>query len=104
MGTLLPYFPPKIKSEHRDVVIHVSGELALVHAVHHFIADPPDHPSGQTWMRVTTGFRKLSGQWKVVHEHVSIPFNPMDNKAWFITDPNKLDAPDYSAGCQGDSK
>jgi hypothetical protein len=30
-----------------------------------------------------------------VHEHVSIPFNPMNNTAWMITDPDKVDMPDY---------
>jgi hypothetical protein len=34
------------------------------------------------------------------HEHVSIPFNPMDNQASPITDPDSLDMPDYGAVCQ----
>ncbi len=91
----LPYFPAQFKSEHRDVNVHVSGDLAVVHAVHHMIPTPADDPTGQTWIRVTVCYRRIDGQWKVVHEHVSIPFNPMDNQAWHIKDPNVLDAPDY---------
>jgi uncharacterized protein (TIGR02246 family) len=26
------------------------------------------------WVRATVGFRKVSGEWKVAHEHVSVPF------------------------------
>ena len=26
------------------------------------------------WQRVTTGFRKISGVWWIVHEHASVPF------------------------------
>jgi len=46
-------------------------------------------------MRVTVGYRRIDGQWKVVHEHVSVPFNPMDNQVWFIRDPNTVAASDY---------
>jgi uncharacterized protein (TIGR02246 family) len=100
----LPYFPEHFASEHRDVVIHVGGDVGLVHGVHHFVPTPPDHPCGQTWMRISVGFRRIEGSWKVVHEHVSIPFNPMDNHAWFITNPDVVDMPDYSGGCQSSSR
>jgi uncharacterized protein (TIGR02246 family) len=93
----LPYFPKQFRSEHRDIQIHVAGDTAFAHCLHHFVPTPHDHPSGQTWMRVTIGYRKLNGQWKVVHEHVSVPFNPMTSQVWNITDPETLDMPDYGA-------
>lgn len=92
----LPYFPERFKSEHRDVVVNVDGDVAFVHCVHHFIPMPADHPCGQTWMRVTVCFRRIDGQWKVLHEHVSIPFNPMNNEAWYITNPDEVTMPEYS--------
>lgn len=91
----LPHFPDSFRSEHRDVVVHVLGDTAFAYGMHHFAPTPADHPCGMTWMRVTLGFRRIDGAWKVVHEHVSIPFNPMDNTAWMIRDPDVLDAPDY---------
>ena len=33
--------------------------------------------SGKTsdvWFRSTLGFRKVGGEWKIVHEHESVPF------------------------------
>ncbi len=89
----LPYFPAVFKSEHRDIVIHVTGDTAIMHGLHHFVPTPADDPSGQTWMRVTIGYRRIEGKWKVAHEHWSIPFNPMTNQAWFIRDPNTVDLP-----------
>jgi uncharacterized protein (TIGR02246 family) len=98
----LPHMPESFRSEHRDLVIHVDGDMAFVHGLHHFVPTPADHPSGQTWMRITVCFRRVEGKWKVVHEHVSIPFNPMNGQAWNITDPDSLDMPDYSeAGAGG---
>lgn len=96
----LPCFPDRFKSEHRDVTIHVSGDTAFVHCLHHIIAE--DHPAGQTWLRVTTGYRRVEGKWKAQHEHVSIPFNPIDNQAWFIRDPDRPDQPDFTPACEGE--
>lgn len=44
----LPYFPEKFVSEHRDLQVEVSGDLAFVYGLHHFIPDPPDHPADRT--------------------------------------------------------
>lgn len=95
----LPFFPKQFKSEHRDVVIHVSGDIAIMHGLHHFAPTPEDHPSGQTWMRVTVGYRRINGQWKAFHDHISIPFNPMNNQAWMIRDPSTIDMPDFGTPC-----
>ena len=101
----LPYFPEKFSSEHRDLQVHIGGNVAFVHGIHHFLPTPADHPCGQTWMRITIGLKRVEGIWKVAHEHVSIPFNPMNLQAWYITDPDRLDMPDYSAeACEGGSQ
>jgi uncharacterized protein (TIGR02246 family) len=92
-----PFFPEKFKSEHRDLVVHVAGDVALVYGLHHFVPEPAGDPIGENWLRMTVGYRRIDGQWKVVHEHISTPFNPMTSQAWMITDPNRLDAPDYGA-------
>lgn len=91
----LPYFPDEFRSEHRDLTIHIDRDIAFVYGLHHFVPTPADHPCGQTWMRLSIGLRRIDGAWKVVHEHVSIPFNPMNREAWYITDPDKLEMPDY---------
>lgn len=93
----LPYFPERFRSEHRDLKVLVSGDTAMVFGLHHFVPEPADHPCGHTWMRVTAGYQRIDGRWRVVHEHVSIPFNPMSNEAWYLRDPDVLDRPDYSA-------
>ncbi len=96
----LPCFPDTFESEHRDISVHVDGDVAFAHGLHHIIAG--DHPASQSWLRVTVCYRRIEGRWKVVHEHISLPFNPLDDKVWSITDPDQLDQPDYSqGGCEG---
>ena len=97
----LPFFPSKFRSEHRDLVVEVDGGCAFVYGMHHFVAEQPDHPCGQSWLRVSIGFRKTGGEWRVVHEHVSMPFNPMTGHMWPIKDPGELSMPDYPAACEG---
>lgn len=91
-----PYFPEKFRSEHKDLTIDVSGDLAFVHGLHH-LATETDHPCGASWMRVTSCYRRVDGQWRVAHEHVSIPFDPMSGKASYIQDGKDAAAPDVSA-------
>lgn len=84
----LPYFPARFRSEHRDFTIAVGGDAAFAHTLHHIepIGEPAP-PGGFTWMRVTTGYRRIAGRWKVVHEHVSVPVDMVTGKAAFISDP-----------------
>lgn len=93
----LPFFPEQFTVELRDVVVQVSSEVAWVHFLLHFAATPPDHPCGQTWMRSTVCLQRRGGVWVANHEHISLPFNPMNNQTWVITDPAVVDAPDYSS-------
>jgi ketosteroid isomerase-like protein len=56
-----PYFPKSHTSEHKDVSVTVGGDVAFVHALFRFIPlDPPDHPCGNGWMRVTVGLRRIA--------------------------------------------
>jgi ketosteroid isomerase-like protein len=39
------------------------------------------------WIRSTTCFRKFDGEWKVVHEHNSVPFDPATGTAALDLEP-----------------
>lgn len=77
----LPHFPDEFRSEHKDLDINVGGDLAVITGFHHFIPTPANHPCGSTWMRVTVAMRREEGTWRVFHEHVSTPFDPMTGDA-----------------------
>lgn len=82
----LPYFPQKFTSEHRDVNIMIDGDMITIHCLHRIKPIDEEHPAGGTWLRVTACSRKIKGKWLIVHEHVSIPFDPMTGKVAYITD------------------
>ena len=58
----------------RDLVVLKSGHLALARGLLHIHGTKSDGEQVSTWTRVTYGLRKLSGAWKIVHEHLSTPF------------------------------
>jgi len=51
-----------------DMQIAVSGDLAYVHALNRVAAGGRDDI-----VRATVCFRKIDGDWRVVHEHASVP-------------------------------
>jgi uncharacterized protein (TIGR02246 family) len=85
----LPSFPKAFKSEHRDLKVEVNGDLAFVHGLHHIHPiGEPNHPAGQSWIRVTACYRRVEGRWLVAHEHVSMPFDCATGKVAPITNPD----------------
>lgn len=83
----LPFFPPSFQVEIKDLVIHAGNDVAISHYLFRLIGTEKDHPAAQTWMRTTTGFKKMQGKWKIVHEHGSVPFNPHTLQAQFTLEP-----------------
>jgi len=91
----MPCFPEAFRVELRDLAIHVSGDVGVAYFLCHFKPVSGEHPCGMTWMRVTEGYFRTASGWKVIHSHVSVPFNPCTNQAWVIRDPEVIDLPDY---------
>ena|SRR5687768_4788758 len=59
--------------ELRDLEI-VSGDgVAFSHSLNHLTGTQGGEKQ-DLWFRSTLGFRKIGGEWKIVHEHESVPF------------------------------
>ncbi|MBW4505626.1 MAG: SgcJ/EcaC family oxidoreductase [Scytonematopsis contorta HA4267-MV1] len=84
----LPCFPDSFEMETRDLNIIVNGDLAFAHWLLHFTGTEKDHPAMQMWMRTTAVYQKNYGKWQIVHEHVSVPFNPETSEAVLTLDPS----------------
>jgi ketosteroid isomerase-like protein len=95
----MPHFPEAFRMELRDLAVHASGDVGVAHFLCHFKPLSGEHPCSMTWMRVTEGYLRGTGGWKVIHSHVSVPFNPCNNQAWVIADPDVVEQPDYGQSC-----
>ncbi len=65
-------------------------ELRIVEAQNSAFAHWLAHCGGADkacWMRVTAGYQRINGQWRVVHEHWSAPFDMQSGTALFDLKP-----------------
>lgn len=83
----LPYFPDSFGVETRDLSVTVRNDLAVAYWLSHFTGMEPNHPAMQTWMRITAIYQNNQGNWQIVHEHNSVPFDPETSQAAFTLNP-----------------
>ncbi len=43
-----------------------------------------------SWLRSTVCMKKIGGQWRIVHDHCSAPFDPMSGQAMLDAGPDEL--------------
>lgn len=82
----MPHFPETFRIERRNLRIEADTVAAFAHWHFRLTDCPAGHPMSQAWMRVSAGYRKRQGGWKIVHEHVSLPIDPITLKADFVPD------------------
>jgi uncharacterized protein (TIGR02246 family) len=70
-----------IDHEIRDVRITAGEDVAFCHSVSRVRSTKITGETTETWVRVTVGLRKIAGQWKITHEHVSVPIDMETNQA-----------------------
>ena len=63
-----------VEQEFKDLRVQVDGDVAFAYGLARVRATTVDGPAAQWWMRYTAGLRRSNGQWRIVHEHSSVPF------------------------------
>jgi ketosteroid isomerase-like protein len=69
-------FQPPIGYDVRDLTVVVGDGVAYAHGINRL--------SGARlgpWVRWTAGFRKIDGSWRIAHDQVSVPVDPIGGKA-----------------------
>lgn len=60
--------------ELRDLEIVAGDEVAFSYSLNHLTGTKKSGETSDVWFRSTFGFRKVNGEWKIAHEHESVPF------------------------------
>ncbi|MDR6713117.1 ketosteroid isomerase-like protein [Pseudomonas hunanensis] len=71
--------------EMEQLTVHADGDLGLAHWLNR--CGPADDDSQCGFMRASVGYRRSAGQWQVIHEHWSAPFDMETQKALFDLKP-----------------
>ena len=78
-GTASLEGPIEYDVDHLDIT--VSGDIAISRSLTHFGGTTKDGTRIMNHLRSTLAFRKIGGQWKVIHQHVSVPFDMRTGEA-----------------------
>lgn len=73
--------PGPIDYEMQDLRILVDGSVGFCHSVNHVTGTRVTGEKADYWVRVTVGFEKRDGEWMIVHDHISMPFEMDSMKA-----------------------
>ena len=65
----------------RDLSITVGDDVAFGHSVNRISAVLKNGDKIGFWLRWTTCFAKIKGNWLIVHDHVSVPVDPQTRTA-----------------------
>lgn len=74
-------WPGLIGYEMRDLTITAGDDMAFSRSLNHITGARTAGEKTDVWVRATVCFRKLGGQWKVTHEHMSVPYDMETRKA-----------------------
>ncbi|NQD91796.1 SgcJ/EcaC family oxidoreductase [Pseudomonas sp. CrR25] len=77
---------PGVFELHQPTLL-VGDDLALAHYLCRCGGTDDKGQEQSSWMRVTQGYQKRAGQWLIVHEHFSAPFDMESGKALFDLKP-----------------
>lgn len=69
-----PTFEGPIGCEIHNLQITTGGDVAFSHSLNRLSGQRTSGEVTDVWVRATICFRKIDGEWKVVHEHSSVPF------------------------------
>lgn len=70
-----------------DLTVETDGKLAYARSIQHATATDKDGKKMDITIRVTDVFRKINGQWLIIHEHSSVPVDLTTGKADLTSKP-----------------
>jgi ketosteroid isomerase-like protein len=70
--------------ELHELQIAAGEDLAFAHALNRCGGTGPDGKEMSGWMRMTACYRRRNGEWLVVHEHFSAPFDMQSDKVLWL--------------------
>ncbi len=63
-----------VDTTYRDLAVTVSGDLAICHGLVHTQTTRGGEEAAW-WARMTTALARTDDGWRVIHDHVSVPFH-----------------------------
>jgi uncharacterized protein (TIGR02246 family) len=65
----------------RDLQVAASGDVGFAHCLYRVSGTLTSGDELGMWNRATFCLRRIGGEWRIVHEHDSVPFDPATGQA-----------------------
>ncbi len=85
MAAWLGTWDGPVEVEATDIDMVVGSDLAWTTALNRMRGTKTDGSRDDIWFRATLCFRRIDGDWRIVHDHASTPFY-MDGSMWAAVD------------------
>jgi ketosteroid isomerase-like protein len=82
-------YQPPLGYEVRDLAVAVHGDVAFAHSLNRISGTLRNGVRGDHWVRWTGCFRKIDGDWLIVHDQVSVPVDMATGKALLDLQPDR---------------
>lgn len=76
-----------INQEVADVEVAANSDIAYSHCLMRTWGTSVEGREFDMWYRVTSCYKKLDGEWRITHEHLSEPIDMENGKALFTLKP-----------------
>lgn len=73
--------------ERHQLAVEQGGDVAFGHYLAYCGGKDEQGVEKASWVRVSFGLRRTAGEWKIVHEHFSIPFDMHSGQLLFDAKP-----------------
>ena len=80
-GEFFAQFDGPLHLEFADGHTEVSGDLALAYGLERITGKLKGEQPVDLWLRYTSAFKRIGGQWRDIHDHVSVPADLNTGKA-----------------------
>jgi PhnB protein len=69
-----PTWDGPIDYEQANLEVTIGGDVAFTTAYNRLGGAKSGQGTHHLWVRITAGLKRIEGRWRIVHEHVSVPF------------------------------
>ncbi|WP_160288122.1 YybH family protein [Pseudomonas knackmussii] len=73
--------------ERHQLAVEQGGDIAFGHYLAYCGGKDEQGVEKASWVRVSFGLRRTAGEWRIVHEHFSIPFDMQSGQPLFDAKP-----------------
>ncbi|MEO3876490.1 nuclear transport factor 2 family protein [Nonomuraea sp. B12E4] len=75
-----------IELETRELIVAAGENVAFAHMLHLDSGKRKNGMQTSIWVRSSLCFRRVGDEWLITHEHISVPIDPQNLRAWFPPD------------------